>query len=91
MAAGRLRTDELPINVWVVLFYSFTTGQYAGLGHVQLAIKYTDGTMEIHDSEVHSGQRDPYSSIKEVLEWLEDYEPAYLGWSGQCDGAIYMV
>jgi len=91
IAAGRLSTNELPINVWVVLFYSFSTGPYAGLGHVQLAIRYAGGLMEIHDSEVHSGQRAIYTSIDEVLAWLEDYGPAYLGWSSQCDGAMYVV
>lgn len=88
-AAGRLNNDQLPFDVWIVLFYSLGAGKYAGRGHVQLARKLRDGSMEIHDSEVHSGLRGIYTSISEVIDWLEDYDPVYLGWSTDCDGINY--
>lgn len=88
-AAGRLSRTELPTAIWVVLFFSLASGTYAGRGHVLLAKRDNDRTIEIHDSEVHSGAREPYKSIAEVIEWLQEYDPEYLGWSTQCDGVVY--
>jgi hypothetical protein len=89
-SAGRLRGDDLPVGVWVVLFYALTRGAYAGLGHVQFARKNADGSVEIHDSEVHAGARAPYTSIAQVLAWFGPSTGiTYSGWSTQCDGREY--
>jgi hypothetical protein len=48
--------------------------------------KREDGSIEIHDSEVHSGARGIYNSIEELMNWMGNYAPDYLGFSYCCDG-----
>jgi hypothetical protein len=83
---GNIRTSDLPINLWVPIFFSLNGGDFAGLGHVAWAYNHGD-YVEIHDSEVHSGARAPYRSIGEVLRWFGNYGIEYLGWSFAVDGA----
>lgn len=83
--AGRINTGELPWDEWVYGFLDFTVGQYTGDGHVFI-IKRHQGGVDIHDSEVHSGARNVYHSIEELLAWFGMYRPVYTGWSGSCDG-----
>nr|DAT48173.1 MAG TPA: Phycobilisome Linker polypeptide [Caudoviricetes sp.] len=83
--AGRINTGELPWDEWVYGFLDFTVGQYTGDGHVFI-IKRHQGGIDIHDSEVHSGARNVYHSIEELLAWFGMYRPVYTGWSGSCDG-----
>lgn len=81
-------TENLPVGVWVPVFFSLTTGPYAGLGHVAWAFNHGGGWVEIHDSETQPGARPVYRSIDEVLKWFGSYAPKYLGWSTQVDGAV---
>ena len=83
--AGRINTGELPWDEWVYGFLDFTVGEYTGDGHV-FFIKRHQGGIDIHDSEVHSGARNVYHSIEELLAWFGMYRPVYTGWSGSCDG-----
>ena len=83
--AGRINTGELPWDEWVYGFLDFTVGEYTGDGHVFI-IKRHQGGIDIHDSEVHSGARNVYHSIEELLAWFGMYRPVYTGWSGSCDG-----
>ena len=80
---------EYPKNVWFVLFWSIDNNDYAGLGHVALAFVDGDGNMEIHDSEVHRGARQPYTSLDELAGWFGSVGTrlTYLGWSIGVDGA----
>lgn len=84
--AGRINTGPAPIGVWVVGFLGFSIGQYTEDGHVFLMRKREDGSIEIHDSEVHSGARGIYNSIEELMNWMGNYGPDYLGYSYCCDG-----
>lgn len=84
--AGRIDTGHAPIGVWVVGFLGFSRGQYTDYGHVFLMRKREDGSIEIHDSEVHSGARGIYNSIEELMNWMGNYAPDYLGFSYCCDG-----
>ena len=84
--AGRIDTGHAPIGVWVVGFLGFSRGQYVEYGHVFLMRKRGDGSIEIHDSEVHAGRRGIYNSIEEILGWFGVYGPDYLGFSYCCDG-----
>lgn len=84
--AGRINTGPAPVGVWVVGFLGFSRGQYAEDGHVFLMRKRADGSIEIHDSEVHSGARGIYNSIEELMNWMGNYGPDYLGYSYCCDG-----
>jgi len=84
--AGRIDTGHAPIGVWVVGFLGFSRGQYVEYGHVFLMRKRGDGSIEIHDSEVHAGRRGIYNSIEEILGWFGVYGPEYLGFSYCCDG-----
>lgn len=84
--AGRINTGPAPIGVWVVGFLGFSRGQYTEDGHVFLMRKRADGSIEIHDSEVHSGARGIYNSIEELMNWMGNYGPDYLGYSYCCDG-----
>nr|DAS16419.1 MAG TPA: hypothetical protein [Caudoviricetes sp.] len=84
--AGRINTGHAPVGVWVVGFLGFSRGQYTEDGHVFLMRKRADGSIEIHDSEVHSGARGIYNSIEELMNWMGNYGPDYLGYSYCCDG-----
>ena len=84
--AGRINTGPAPIGIWVVGFLGFSRGIYADYGHVFLMRKRADGSIEIHDSEVHSGARGIYNSIEELMNWMGNYGPDYLGYSYCCDG-----
>ena len=84
--AGRINTGHAPVGVWVVGFLGFSRGQYTEDGHVFLMRKREDGSIEIHDSEVHSGSRGIYNSIEELMNWMGNYAPDYLGYSYCCDG-----
>lgn len=84
--AGRINTGHAPVGVWVVGFLGFSRGQYVDDGHVFLMRKREDGSIEIHDSEVHSGARGIYNSIEELMNWMGNYGPDYLGYSYCCDG-----
>ena len=84
--AGRINTGPAPVGVWVIGFLGFSRGQYTEDGHVFLMRKREDGSIEIHDSEVHSGARGIYNSIEELMSWMGNYGPDYLGYSYCCDG-----
>ena len=84
--AGRINTGPAPVGVWVIGFLGFSRGQYVDDGHVFLMRKRADGSIEIHDSEVHSGARGIYNSIEELMNWMGNYGPDYLGYSYCCDG-----
>lgn len=79
---------EYPRNVWFVMFWSIDNNDYAGLGHVALAFVDDDGNMQIHDSEVHRGARQPYTSLSELSSWFGSVGTrlTYLGWSIGVDG-----
>ena len=79
---------EYPKNVWFVLFWSIDNNDYAGLGHVALAYVDSDGSLQIHDSEVHRGARQPYTSLSELSSWFGSVGTrlTYLGWSIGVDG-----
>lgn len=84
--AGRINTGPAPVGIWVIGFLGFSRGQYTEDGHVFLMRKREDGSIEIHDSEVHSGARGTYNSIEELMNWMGNYGPDYLGYSYCCDG-----
>lgn len=84
--AGRINTGPAPVGIWVVGFLGFSRGIYVDDGHVFLMRKRADGSIEIHDSEVHSGARGIYNSIEELMNWMGNYGPDYLGFSYCCDG-----
>lgn len=84
--AGRINTGPAPVGVWVIGFLGFSIGQYTEDGHVFLMRKRENGSIEIHDSEVHSGARGIYNSIEELMNWMGNYAPDYLGFSYCCDG-----
>lgn len=84
--AGRINTGPAPVGIWVIGFLGFSRGQYVDDGHVFLMRKRADGSIEIHDSEVHSGARGIYNSIEELMSWMGNYGPDYLGYSYCCDG-----
>ena len=79
---------EYPRNVWFVLFWSIDNNDYAGLGHIALAFVDDDGNMQIHDSDVHRGARQPYTSLSELSAWFGSVGTrlTYLGWSIGVDG-----
>ena len=80
--------SEYPRNVWFVLFWSIDNNDYAGLGHIALAFVDGDGNMQIHDSEVHRGARQPYTSLSELSSWFGSVGTrlTFLGWSIGVDG-----
>ena len=84
--AGRINTGPAPVGIWVIGFLGFSRGIYADYGHVFLMRKRADGSIEIHDSEVHSCSRSIYNSIEELMNWMSNYGPDYLGYSYCCDG-----
>ena len=79
---------EYPRNVWFVLFWSIDNNDYEGLGHIALAFVDDDGNMQIHDSEVHRGARQPYTSLAELSSWFGSVGTrlTFLGWSIGVDG-----
>ena len=79
---------EYPKNVWFVMFWSIDNNDYEGLGHIALAFVDGDGNMQIHDSEVHRGARQPYTSLSELSSWFGSVGTrlTYLGWSIGVDG-----
>lgn len=84
--AGRINTGPAPVGIWVIGFLGFSRGIYVDDGHVFLMRKRADGSIEIHDSEVHGGARGIYNSIEELMNWMGNYGPDYLGFSYCCDG-----
>lgn len=97
--AGRIRGDELPDKLWVVIWFEFTKGGYTypsgatvlykDAWHIAFARR--DGnTLQIHDSEVHSGARNPYNALAAVEAWFGKYGTKYAGWSTNCDGRQYV-
>ena len=84
--AGRINTGPAPVGIWVIGFLGFSRGIYVDDGHVFLMRKRADGSIEIHDSEVHAGRRGIYNSIEELMNWMGNYGPDYLGYSYCCDG-----
>lgn len=84
--AGRINTGHAPVGIWVIGFLGFSRGQYVAYGHVFLMRKRGDASIEIHDSDVHSGARGIYNSIEELMNWMGNYGPDYLGFSYCCDG-----
>ena len=88
-ARGWVRANtDMPRGLWSVLFWSIDNGEYAGLGHVALVYVNNQGQMAIHDSEVHAGARQPYTSLAELSAWFGSVGTrlTYLGWSIGVDG-----
>ena len=88
-ARGWVRANtDMPRGLWSVLFWSIDNGDYAGLGHVALVYVNNQGQMSIHDSEVHAGARQPYSSLQELANWFGSVGTrlTFLGWSIGVDG-----
>ena len=85
----RANTDY-PRNVWFIMFWSIDNGDYQGYGHVGLAFVDNNGAMQIHDSEVHRGARQPYRSLAELANWFGSVGTrlTFLGWSIGVDGTI---
>lgn len=75
--------QNYPRNVWFVMFWSIDNGDYAGQGHVALAFIDDAGNLQIHDSEVHRGARQPYNSLSELANWFGSVGTrlTFLGWS----------
>ena len=65
-------------------------GDYQGLGHVAIAFVDSNGAIQIHDSEVHRGARQPYKSLAELANWFGSVGTrlTFLGWSIGVDGTI---
>ena len=80
--------QNFPKNLWFVMFWSIDNGDYAGLGHIALAYIDDAGNMQIHDSEVHRGARQPYNSLAELENWFGSVgtKMTFLGWSEGVDG-----
>jgi hypothetical protein len=87
-SAGRICTDTIPENVWLVGWLDFTKGANTQYGHV-FFIKRSGNSYELHDSDVHAGLRKPYTSIDDMLRWFGAQAPVYIGWSTNCDGREY--
>ena len=81
-------SQDYPKNVWFIMFWSIDNGDYRGQGHVALAFVDGQGNMQIHDSEVHRGARQPYKSLEELSAWFGSVGTrlTYLGWSIGVDG-----
>ena len=82
--------QNYPRGVWFVLFWSIDNGDYQGQGHVALAFVDNQGNMQMHDSEVHRGARQPYTTLSELANWFGSVGTrlTYLGWSIGVDGTI---
>lgn len=89
IAAKRLTTAALPVDVTVVGFLDLRAGQWAKDDHVFFIRKNKDGSVTIHDSETNAGARKPYKSIAELMAWFGAYNPIYVGWSTHCDSRQY--
>ena len=78
---------DYPKNVWFVMFWSIDNGDYQGQGHVALAFVDDSGNLQIHDSEVHRGARQPYTSLAELENWFGSVGTrlTFLGWSEGVD------
>lgn len=83
---GNIRTGNLPVGVRVPGYLGFNKGIYVDYGHVFWIIQNGDGSVQIDDSEVHSGARGVYRSLAELLRWFGAYAPVYLGYSLWLDG-----
>jgi len=79
--------SDLPIGVWVPIFFSLPKYPQGDLGHTAWAFNHGNGWVEIHDSETQTGSRAVYRSIVEVEKWFGAYGCKYLGWSTEVDGA----
>ena len=81
---------DYPRNVWFIMFWSIDNGDYQGYGHVGLAFVDNNGPMQINDSEVHRGARQPYRSLAELANWFGSVGTrlTFLGWSIGVDGTI---
>ena len=87
---GWVTADQnYPRDMWFVMFWSIDNGPYIEQGHVALAYVGSDGSLQIHDSEVHRGARQPYTSLAELAGWFGSVGTrlTYLGWSIGVDGA----
>jgi hypothetical protein len=86
-ANGNIRnTADLPIGVWVPIFFSLPRYPQGDLGHVAWAFNHGNGWVEIHDSETQTGARPVYTSIAQVTAWFGAYGCTYLGYSYWVDG-----
>lgn len=95
---GRIRLSQLPDGVWVPVFFSFSKGSFTypsgntvyfkDAWHVALA-RRTGNTMQIYDSEVARGAKQPYPALEAVEAWFAVYGAKYVGWSTHCDGREY--
>lgn len=76
-----------PKNVWFVMFWSIDNGDYQGQGHVALAFIDDNNNLQIHDSEVHRGAREVYTSLDELYNWFGSVgtQMTFLGWSEGVD------
>ena len=85
--------QDYPKNVWFIMFWSIDNGDYQGQGHVALAFVDGQGNIQIHDSEVHRGARQPYNSIQELANWFGSVGTrlTFLGWSIGADGVKLIV
>ena len=86
---GWVRANQnYPKNVWFIMFWSIDNGDYRGQGHVALAFVDGQGNIQIHDSEVHRGARQPYTTLSELENWFGSVGTrlTYLGWSIGADG-----
>ena len=86
---GWVTADQnYPRDMWFVMFWSIDNGPYIEQGHVALAYVGSDGSLQIHDSEVHRGARQPYTSLAEFAGWFGSVGTrlTYLGWSIGVDG-----
>jgi hypothetical protein len=79
---------DLPVGVWVPIFFSLPKYPQGDLGHVAWAFKHDANWTEVHDSETQPGARPVYRSIAEVEQWFGKYGCEYLGWSTEVDGAV---
>jgi len=96
--AKRISLSELPDKIWVVVWFSFSKGSYTypngdtiyykDAWHIAFA-RRNGKNIEIHDSEVHSGSRQPYVAFEAVEAWFGAYDAKYVGWSTHCDGREY--
>ena len=84
--------QNYPRGVWFVLFWSIDNGDYQGQGHVALAFVDNQGNMQMHDSEVHRGARQPYTTLSELANWFGSVGTrlTFLGWSIGADGTIFI-
>lgn len=82
------QTGDLPVGVWVPIFFSLPKYPQGDLGHVAWAFNHGNGWVEIHDSETQPGARPVYRSIAEVTNWFGKFGCVYLGWSTEVDGAV---